>query len=78
MNNLKDFLLSKNTEKNQIEIILSFAKSSVLIEKEINNYEKTNHIGIGRNKTGDIQKPIDIRCNNIIMTELNKLNNIYV
>tara|TARA_R110001592_G_scaffold146527_9_gene370627 strand:+ start:48 stop:1181 length:1134 start_codon:yes stop_codon:yes gene_type:complete len=77
MNNLKDFLLSKNTEKNQIEIILSFAKSSVLIEKEINNYEKTNHIGIGRNKTGDIQKPIDIRCNNIIMTELNKLNNIF-
>ena len=77
MNKLEDFLLSKNIEKNQIEIILSFAKSSILIEREINNYEKTNHIELGRNKTGDIQKPIDIRCNNIIMSELNKLTNIF-
>jgi len=77
MLDLENFLSAKKINTGLKKIVLAFSKGCVLIEKELNNYEKTNSIEIGKNFSGDIQKPIDIRCNNIILSCLNNLDNIF-
>ena len=74
---LEKFLSSLDIESNLREIVIAFSKGCILIEKELNNYDKINSIKVGQNASGDIQKPIDIRSNHCIISCLEKTKGIY-
>ena len=74
---LKKFLSSLNIEPNLIDIVLSFAEGCILIHKELNSYDRINSVKLGRNISGDIQKPIDIRANYCIISCLEKTKGIF-
>lgn len=77
MNNLSNFLLSIEIEENLRNIVISFSEACILIEKELNNYDKTNSVKVGENASGDVQKPIDIRSNNCVVSTLQNLSSIF-
>ena len=74
---LRDFLVSLDIESNLRDIVVAFSEGCILVEKELNNYDRINSVKLGHNVSGDIQKPIDIRANNCILSCLEKTNGIF-
>ncbi len=74
---LRDFIVSLDIEPNLVEIVMGFSEACVMIEKELNTYDRTNSVKLGHNISGDIQKPIDIRANHCIVSCLQKREGIF-
>ena len=74
---LENFLSSLGIEPNLRGIVLSFSEGCILIQKELNNYDRINSVKLGHNVSGDIQKPIDIRANHCILSCLENTPGIF-
>lgn len=69
METLNHFL-KRRTHKDLEDIILSISNSCSIIDVQISNVERNKQNSISENFTGDIQKEIDITCNNILNSSL--------
>ena len=74
---LKNFLNSLEIESNLRDIVTSFSRGCILIQKELNSYDRINSVDLGHNMSGDIQKPIDIRANHCILSCLENNEGIF-
>ena len=69
METLNHFL-KRRTDKDLEDIILSISNSCSIIDVQISNVERNKQNSISENFTGDIQKEIDITCNNILNSSI--------